>query len=195
MKLREVQTMHRVDPLRAVTPHANAPGRRSASSRYAVRSLHESDLRKVMLEVGPLVDSLYPMGAEKLLRRLEAVRDGYAYARLAIDRLSGAPVGLAAEVGKGDRARKLSTFWISPTHRRRGCGGLLLDDRIADWTRQSLACVHVTVRSSRAPALEQLFLPRGFQRKATESNRYGTGMDETTLLWSVDFLSAYQTAA
>lgn len=149
-----------------------------------VRPLIASDIGPLMEAVGPLVDSLYTRGAEKMLRRLEDARDGYEIANVVVDGL-GAPLALAAEAKKGRAARKLSTFWVAQHARRRGLGAMLLDQRIEDWSDSGIDTVHVTVRASRAQQLERLFLPRGFQRALIELDRYGSGGDEVVLRWSV----------
>jgi len=139
-----------------------------------------------MRAVGPLVDSIYDGGAEKLLRRLEQARDGYAIAHVVVPDARGIPVALAAEAMKGPAVRKLSTFWVAPSSRRRGYGALLLDHRISDWANSGIEAAHVTVRQSRADQLEGLFLPRGFERELVELNRYGDGRDEVVLSWRAD---------
>lgn len=155
----------------------------SRSRPVALRAILPEDLGPLMLSVGPLVDDLYPGGAGRLLSRLEDALAGYASATLAVSTFTGRPVGLASEVSKGRAVTKLSTFWVHPLMRRRGVGSALLRARIFDWERQDLSSVHVTVRADRAPELESLFLPNGFERVALEVGRYGDGRDEVVLQW------------
>lgn len=151
-----------------------------------VRPLLDSDIGWLMTSVGPLVDSLYDRGAEKLLSRLEDARDGYAGAHVLTEGADGTPVALAAEATKGRRSRKLSTFWVAEHCRRRGYGSLLLETRINDWMHSGVEQAHVTVRKTRAEQLERLFLPRGFERTLVAVDRYGSGRDEVVLAWSAN---------
>jgi len=153
------------------------------SHPVVVRPILAQDLSPLLASVGPLVDDLYPRGAEKLLQRLESALNGYANATVAASLLTGRPLGLASEASKGRAAAKLSTFWVHPVMRRRGIGHRLLDARICNWQRNELERVVVTVRAERAGELEALFLPRGFVRIANDRARYGVGRDEVVLEW------------
>lgn len=154
----------------------------SGTPSMTVRPVTTGDLAPLMATVGPLVASLYPSGAEKLLARLEDSINGYATARVVASG-RGEPVALAAETAKGRSGLKLSTFWVHPRCRRLGIGTLLLRDRTDDWCRSNVPRVHVTVRGDRSPELERLFLPNGFTRGATVLDRYGDGADEVVLVW------------
>ena len=169
-------------PLRA---HSVPLGDIAASNRAPrVRPLLAGDIRLLMAAVGPLVDSLYDRGAQKLLSRLEDARDGYAVAHVLTEGPNGIPLALAAETTKGPRSRKISTFWVAEHYRGRGYGSFLLETRINDWTRSGVEQAHVTVRETRAEQLERLFLPRGFERRLVAVDRYGSGRDEVVLAWS-----------
>lgn len=160
-----------------------------------VRRMLAEDIQPLISGVGPLVDTLYERGAEKLLRRLEAARDGYASAHVVSRSPWGPPLGLAAEVGKGAGAQKLSTFWIAPNARSGGLGSLLLDHRIDSWIRSDMSRAYVTVRASRAAELERLFVPRGFRRVALDRGRYGELGDEVVLEWVPGSITTYSVAA
>lgn len=170
-----------------------SPGYLTGSVR--VRPMFASDLGAVMRSVGPLVDSLYPNGAALLLRRLEDALAGYAVAHVVATIQMDCPIALAAEAFKGQRARKLSTFWVSPLWRRQGIGTLLIANRIHSWVSSNVDSVHVTVRRDRSRELMALLGPWGFESKATEVNRYGEARDETVLEWRPENLALLRSAA
>jgi GNAT superfamily N-acetyltransferase len=158
----------------------------SPAVQTAVRPLVAEDIGPLMRDVGPLVDSLYDAGAEKLLRRLQDARDGYARAHVVTSATGSDPIALAAEVQKGTARVKLSTFWVAPGSRRTGIGSLLLDQRLCDWQQRGVCSAAITVRRERAPELEALFVPRGFTQRLLVSARYGNDRDEVVLMWEGD---------
>lgn len=149
---------------------------------FSVRPILARDLAPLMSTVGLVVDLLYPQGASKLLHRLESALNGYATAHV-VAAPNTRPVALAAETAKESRNVKLSTFWVHPSMRQKGIGGLLLDNRIKEWTLSERDGAVVTVRECRASDLERLFIPRGFSRIATEIDKYGEGQNEVILKW------------
>lgn len=161
----------------------------SRSRPVVLRPVVPKDLGPLMGTLGPLVDDLYPRGAEQLLKRLEDSIAGYATATIAVSSYSGRQIGLASEVLKGPCASKLSTFWVHPLMRRRGVGSRLLQSRILTWQELGLTSVHVTVRAHRAQELESLFIPSGFERVSLQVARYGEGRDEVVLQWRPGRLS------
>jgi GNAT superfamily N-acetyltransferase len=156
---------------------------RMPHSQHTVRRLVASDIGYLMPQIGPLVSSLYPQGSERLLRRLEDGVDGYATVHVACGS-SGRPIALAAEVGKGEGAVKLSTFWVSPFRRRQGVGTALLHSITDRWIQLGIERTYVTVRLARSADLELLFEPAGFSRLGTAWDRYGEGRHELVLGWT-----------
>lgn len=167
-------------------PHGDTlRGRELPSSRVGIRPLQRDDLGVLMITLGPLVDSLYPKGARKLLTRLEDALNGDSAAYVTQVRGFG-PISLASETSKGRRRVKLSTFWVDPRFRGIGVGASLLDHRIKSWQQADFDSAVVTVREERAPQLERLFIPRGFSRIVTDLDKYGEGQNEVVLKWTAE---------
>lgn len=160
--------------------------------RALIRPITDSDIGPLMRQVGPLVDSLYPQGAAKLLRRLEDARDGYASAHVVVpspEALSNqtlptaAPLALVAEAAKGLCRVKISTFWVAPRARRLGLGSMLVDHRMQAWRRTGVERAAITVCRDRALEIEALFVPRGFDQRLVVPALYGAERDEIVLVW------------
>lgn len=147
---------------------------------YRVERYRSVDLAPLMRTVGVVVEELYPQGAKKLVSRLDETLWGYADAHV-MRTPKGTPIALAAEVSKGLRRVKLSTFWIHPLYRGRGLGRALLRHRMEDWQRGGVTSIFVTVREQHASELERLFIPQGFVRVATVPHLYGEGKSEVIL--------------
>jgi ribosomal protein S18 acetylase RimI-like enzyme len=174
----------------SATRLGNSPCYAGSKTSARVRPIASEDVGPLMRSLGPLVDSLYPNGARLLLRRLEDALEGYAVAHVVVPARTGLPIALAAEAFKGHGARKLSTFWVSPSWRRRGVGSLLISNRVRSWVMRDIACVHVTVRESRSSELLSLLAPWGFRKEALEFHRYGTTQNELVLHWRPNYLTA-----
>jgi ribosomal protein S18 acetylase RimI-like enzyme len=127
------------------------------------------------------VDDLYPEGLEKLARRFDDARAGRACGHVLL--ASRRVAGYAMESPKGGSAIKLSTFWISPTTRRRGFGRGLASALVLGWLYRCVARAYVTARCGLDDALLSTLTPLGFEKIAVVPDCYGEGCDEAILEW------------
>lgn len=130
-----------------------------------------------------IVDSLYPSGAEKLEARCLDAFDGLARGHVVRDPW-GYVAAFAMETPKGLNRIKLSTIWVSETHRRLGIGTALVSRLSMDWLDRGIESVHVTARAGLHTELLSAFKPLGFEMVGLERNRYGAGRDEAVLQWT-----------
>jgi ribosomal protein S18 acetylase RimI-like enzyme len=131
--------------------------------------------------VGHTVDDLYPEGLKKLARRFDDARAGRACGHVLL--ASGCVAGYAMESPKGSGVIKLSTFWISPTTRRRGFGRGIASTLVLGWLDRCVERAYLTARVGLDRALLSTLAPLGFEKIAVVPDRYGEGCDEAILEW------------
>lgn len=153
-----------------------------ALRRWLVRPFAASDMARLMRRAGPMVDALYPRGAEQLHDTLNDAVHGYASAFVVTDH-SDTAVGLICEKPKGRRRIKVSTFWIDPSVHGEGAGHFLAAARHRAWSQIDGLEVYGTSRFTRTPAIERVFGPLGFTLIHRSLNRYGDGEHEDVHQW------------
>ena len=119
---------------------------------------------------------LYPGGSAWLSRRMSDVARGRATALVA--EVSGEMVGVALGILKASGRFKVSTLFVSPTHRGLGLGAELLDSMVVRARVVGANEVYITGAHSVRENLSPLLASRGFVLTATEANRYGQGRHE-----------------
>jgi ribosomal protein S18 acetylase RimI-like enzyme len=173
----------------AVVPPAHAPSTpatacqgRVARGALRLRPYEPADAGRVVQLVADVLERLYPTGGEWLERKQRSFeREG---ARCTLAEVGSTLLGLTIESVKGLGRCKLSTIWVNEPARGRGIGTALLDSCLVGWRRELLNEAYVTVSLQVVGVVALLLVPKGFQLRALERDRYGAGRDEVVLAWS-----------
>lgn len=152
------------------------------SGAVQLRPYQGSDAAGVVQFLSGVLERLYPTGGEWLNRKLRDPEGEGTICMLA--ETGSALLGLTIETVKDLGRRKLSTILVDEASRGLGVGTALIESCLDRWRHELLKEVYVTASLSVVGALALLLVPRGFQYRAIERERYGAGRDEVVLAWT-----------
>ena len=140
--------------------------------------------KAAVLGLLPVVGQRYPAGLSWLDKRLDGVRDGKASCLLAATE-DGQPVGVAIETPKGRGRAKLSTLWVTETHRGRGVGSSMLNWLTTSWVRRDIADVWVTTDLEFCDDLRPSIERFGFEPIGLATGKYSPDRTEIVYGWNI----------
>lgn len=152
-----------------------------SSNMFRIRPFSRAD-KPSIIRLLSILPKLYPGGANWLDQRLDDVIYRKARCQLAVTKW-GQPIGVTIETPKEAYRLKLSTIYVHPSFRGLGVGTALLSNCHANWLREELRRVYVTVDLNISDTLYTNIGKFGFRLKAFVPDRYGNGRNEVIFDW------------
>jgi ribosomal protein S18 acetylase RimI-like enzyme len=141
-----------------------------------LRSYTTSDLPAVVRMLGPVLARFYPEGDAWLARRLGDVSHGRAGCIVAT--VGQEIVGAVIVTPKTATKVKISTLYVDPSARGNGIGERLLEQALAELSKESPKQIYITVPHVMTGSLEPTLKTNGFSWSTQVQNRYGPGRHE-----------------